>query len=354
MKHIDKELLDRFFNDECSAEEAEKVLKWFGTPEGKKFLQESLDTDVVRFMSESKRMQSNYPEPDSDELLASIDQEIRKQDFSNKRKRQYIYPIIKAAASVLVILTAAYFYQFAYEPQESEIAEVVPIHYATSEDEQREITLGDGSTIRLNSNSEILISSGYMSEGREIELQGEAYFDVVHNPDRPFIIHANESVIEVLGTSFNVKSYEAMQSIQVAVTEGRVAFKRGSEPADEQNSVLLEKGQYGYLDLNNNKFSVDDFAIKNYLAWMSGRLVFEDLSLGRVCLQLNRLYEVNCTFENESLTDLKLTANFSDESLDKTLSVVALTLDIGFRINDSEVVWIEESITKESENEMVN
>jgi transmembrane sensor len=89
---------------------------------------------------------------------------------------------------------------------------------------------------------------------------------------------------------------------------------------------------------------VDDFAVENYLAWISGRLVFEDLSLDKVCLQLNRLYEVNCTFENESLADLKLTANFSDESLNKTLSVVVLTLDIGFRLEESEVVWIEECI----------
>jgi transmembrane sensor len=151
----------------------------------------------------------------------------------------------------------------------------------------------------LNSNSEIWVSGAYMSESREIQLQGEAYFDVMHDPERPFRVYANESEVEVLGTAFNVKSNGHGDNIQVAVTEGRVAFHNRGD-LNEGPSVILDAGHYGYLDLNKNEIAVDNFAIENYMSWMSGELVFEDLSLEKVCLQLNRLYEVQCGFENES------------------------------------------------------
>ena len=353
MENMNKDLLERFFNNECTAEESAKVLKWFDTEDGKKFLQGELDSDIENMMSGSGQFGSGYPDPDSEKILKSIQGTIRKQEFRNKRKRQVIYPIFKAAAAILVVLAASFFYQNVYLPESEEITEHVPIHYTTSEDQQRKITLGDGSTIQLNSNSEIWVSGDYMSGDRNIQLHGEAYFDVMHDPESPFRVYANESEVEVLGTAFNVKSNGHGDNIQVAVTEGRVAFHNRGD-LNEGPSVILDAGHFGYLDLNKNEIAVDNFAVENYMSWMSGELVFEDLSLEKVCLQLNRLYEVQCGFENESLTDLRLTANFSDESLDKTLSVVALTLDIGFRMEDSEVLWIEESMEEGSENEMMN
>jgi len=349
MENMNKYLLEKFLNDECTAEESAKVLKWFDTEEGEKFLQGELDSDVENLMSGLGQFGSGYPEPDSDKILKSIQGSIRKQEFRKKRKHQVIYPIVKVAAAMLVVLTASFFYQNVYLHESEEITEQIPIHYTTSDDEQRKITLGDGSTIQLNSNSEIWVSGAYMSESREIQLQGEAYFDVMHDPESPFRVYANESEVEVLGTAFNVKSNGHGDNIQVAVTEGRVAFHNRGD-LNEGPSVILDAGHYGYLDLNKNEIVVDNFAIENYLSWMSGELVFEDLSLEKVCLQLNRLYEVQCGFENDQLSGLRLTANFSDESLDKTLSVVALTLDIGFRMESTEVIWTEVSINEESEN----
>jgi transmembrane sensor len=339
MENMNKDLLERFFKDECTAEESAKVLKWFDTEDGKKFLQGELDSDIENMMSGSGQFGSGYPDPDSEKILKSIQGMIRKQEFRNKRKRQVIYPIFKAAAAILVVLAASFFYQNVYLPESEEITEHVPIHYTTSEDQQRKITLGDGSTIQLNSNSEIWVSGTYMSERREIQLQGEAFFDVIHDPERPFKVYANESEVEVLGTAFNVKSNVHGDNIQVAVTEGRVAF-RSNDTFAEIQSVILHEGQYGYLDLTNNDLIVDEIAIENYLAWMSGELVFEDLSLEKVCLQLNRLYEVQCGFENDQLSGLRLTANFSDDSLKKTLSVIALTLEIEFSVVNGQVEWM--------------
>ncbi len=174
------------------------------------------------------------------------------------------------------------------------------------------------------------------------ELKGEAFFDVARNPEQPFIIHANESDVEVLGTSFNVKSHPEQSNVQVAVVEGRVAFKNvNNTPEAEALSVTLSKGQYGYMDIHKRTILVDDLAVENYLAWKNGRFEFEGLTLQQVCTQLNRLYEIECSYSNKQIENLLLTASFSNESLEKTLEVIALSLDIEYDLknNNETVNW---------------
>lgn len=148
-------------------------------------------------------------------------------------------------------------------------------------------------------------------------------------PNRPFIIHTNQSTVHVLGTAFNVKSISGGDNVQVAVVEGRVSINGDSNKL-EKHSVVLKKGQYGYLDVKEQSITVDDYAVANYLTWKSGRLKFEDLSLGQVCLQLNRLYDIRCEYTDEELKDRRLMANFSNDSLEKTLSVISLSLQIDY------------------------
>jgi ferric-dicitrate binding protein FerR (iron transport regulator) len=223
---------------------------------------------------------------------------------------------------------------------DEQVVEREPIHFQTNNEVNREITLSDGSVIRLNKNSEVIISENFMHGTREIELKGEAFFDVAHNPDQPFIIHANESDVEVLGTSFNVKSHPEDSNVQVAVVDGRVAFRNvNSTPESETLSVTLSKGQYGYMDIQKRTILVDDLAVENYLAWKSGRFEFENLTLQQVCTQLNRLYDIECSYSDLGIQNLMLTASFSNESVEKTLEVISLSLDIEYEHTENSVHW---------------
>ena len=84
-----------------------------------------------------------------------------------------------------------------------------------------------------------------------------------------------------------------------------------------------------------------DVAVDNYLAWKNGQFVFDGQSLQQVCLQLNRIYGAHCSFESPEIRDLLLTADFSNESLEKTLSVISLTLKIEFENQSGKVHWFE-------------
>jgi ferric-dicitrate binding protein FerR (iron transport regulator) len=209
--------------------------------------------------------------------------------------------------------------------------------YVTGDADQKKVTLGDGSVIHMNHQSQIQISSDLNLTNIEIQLQGEAYFQVTHNPDRIFRVVASSGVVEVLGTEFNVRS-TAQGELHVAVTDGSVSFSNTSR-SNEQEAVILGKGQNAAISGETGELVVENFGVENYLAWRTGRLAFDDLPLETICLQLNRLYAVICSFENQELKHLRLTANFSKESLENTLSVIAQSLRIGFESDGETVRW---------------
>lgn len=333
-------LADKYFNDRVTPAEAQKVLEWFETNEGEKYLKKRFDKDWN--LMESNDLRKMVPDLDSDKLYQSIHYAIkRKKNVFSLRRTDWVGYTVKVAAAVLVILTASIFTITHQQYVAEQVVEPEPVVFQTEDKQHREITLGDGTVIRMNSNSEIVVSPEFMLNNREITLTGEAWFDVEHNPDQPFIIYTNQSKVEVLGTAFNLRSVKGEKNVQVAVVEGHVAFK-GAKNGIEYNelSVILSKNQYGYLDLDRHSIKVDDKAVENYLAWKSGRLNFEELSLESVCKQLNRIYGTKCSFEDSEIRTLKLTASFSNESLHKTLNVIAMTLGVEYELRDDHVKWI--------------
>ena len=337
---MNKEIIDKYFQNQVTPEEARKVLEWFETPEGQKYLQERMDIDFA--LMEREELKPFVPELDSDQLYKSINKRINRMPFAGKRKSDWLSPVLKAAAMIAVILTTAIFYFTQTVDVVDEITEAVPVVFQTDDVQQSIITLRDGSVVRLNHESELVVANNFLEGTREVTLTGEAYFEIKHDAEQPFIIHANQSSVEVLGTAFNVRSFTNTNNVQVTVVDGKVSFANKIHN-EKELSVVLSKGQYGYLDIEEQTIAVDEVAIENYLAWKSGRLVFDELTLSQVCTQLHRLYQVDCSYENEEIKDLQLTANFSNDSLEKTLSVISLTLKVDYNIENEQVHWVQKT-----------
>ena len=337
---MNKRLADKFFLNQTTPEETQDVLDWFETEEGVEYLEERLDVDAG--LMDRKELKDLVPDLDSDRLYQSIRSEIRsKPGIFSLHRTDWVGYAVKIAATFLVIATASFF-TLNYERNLADLQSVEqqPIVFQTLDEENRNIVLVDGTNISMNSNSRIVIASDYLKGKREITLVGEAYFDVARNPDQPFVIHANQSTVEVLGTAFNVRSNPGQDNVQVAVVEGKVSFQnRSGNSAVEDLSVTLSKGQYGYLDLNQRTLLVDDLAVENYLAWMDGRFVFDGLTLQQVCTQLDRIYDIECSFEKSSISELKLTSTFTNESPEKSFDVIALSLGVEYSVESGRVHW---------------
>jgi len=345
MKTFNKQLLEKFFNGSCSPEQAEEVMDWLDTSEGQQYLDERLQNELEEWEEDSEKAEqkSVTPQPfDNDKLNSALlfQKIIHRLGWISliPNRRFFNIYLIQIAASLLVIATATLFF-FYVESNNNHTEAVIaePVIYSTSSDQQKRITLRDGSVVRLNENSTLRLDHSYNAEERKVTLTGEAFFDVSHHPEKPFIVHSGQSVIEVLGTSFNVKLNFDQTEVGVAVAEGKVTLRL--KEANPEQGALLEKGHFASLNTKTREFSKDDYGIDNYLVWKNGRLVFDGMQMQMVCQQLGRLYDISCLFSDSAIKDRKLTANFSNESMEKVLSVMGLSLNLTYELIGREILW---------------
>ncbi|MEX2351793.1 MAG: FecR family protein, partial [Balneolaceae bacterium] len=213
---MDKKILQKYFRNQCTLDEVEKVLEWFQTDEGEEYLEKRLNRDLEHYANEENLLL--YPDVPTDEMLDAIGRERRKDRFRRIKLSQDAW--WSRVAIVLLIcgaLSAGSYWMFYDAVQmEGETPEVVYRTLSTMEDQQRLVTLEDGTRIRLNGNSSIEIPETFLGDGREVRLNGEAWFKVERDENRPFSIKADRAVVRVLGTEFNVKVDQNSPHVQVA------------------------------------------------------------------------------------------------------------------------------------------
>ena len=160
---MSKKLADKFFSNQATPGEIRRVLEWFDTPEGKHYLQKRLDMDAG--LMDRRELQDLVSDLDSEELYRSIRADIRKnRNVFYLQRRDWLGYTMKAAAAVLVMITASLFSIAHQEYVADQIVEPKPVVFQTGDEENRNITLGDGTEIQLNSNSEIIVSRDFMKE----------------------------------------------------------------------------------------------------------------------------------------------------------------------------------------------
>ncbi|WKK58852.1 FecR family protein [Sphingobacterium sp. BN32] len=162
------------------------------------------------------------------------------------------------------------------------------------------IILSDGSHVLLNSASQLSYSNTFTEKERRVSLKGEAYFQVSHNKQRPFIVNANETQINVLGTSFNVVTDEKRQQVVTTLEEGSVLVKT------KQQQMHMTPGMRSASHLNNGKIDTAHVNIANEIAWKEGLFKFADEDIYSVMEKLQTWYDI----EEIEITD-KTTDRFS-------------------------------------------
>jgi len=335
---MSRSLVKKFLNNQTTPEETREILDWFKTEEGSDYLKRKLDEDIKK--QDQNDIRHLVPELDSEKLYYSILKNTKRSKSNILHlKRGWYGFALKTAAVILVIVASSLFaitYQHNITDQSNDAMAVV---FKSGSDDHRQITLRDGSSVRLNSNTELKVKENFMTNSREVDLIGEAYFEIVHNSELPFIIHANEATVEVLGTSFNVRSNPDESSVQVAVLDGKVSLRSVDIDNGKELSVVLSKGQYLFLDLLDRTTSVDEVAVDNYLAWKKGVIIFEDVNLRDACKQLGRLYDFTCDFENKMIENLMLTARFPNKSIEQAAEIISMTLDLNYEIEEDKIAW---------------
>ncbi|MDL2319707.1 FecR domain-containing protein [Alistipes sp. OttesenSCG-928-B03] len=207
---------------------------------------------------------------------------------------------------------------------ESELAVMTTIYIPSGKDFYLE--MGDGTKVWLNSETELKFPLQFGKDRREVILKGEAYFEVAHDLDKPFFVRTADASVEVLGTSFNVSSYENDAKMSVALLEGSVRFNATGQ------QITLTPGEVVSLE-SDGRFSVATDDVGAIASWRTGVYDYRDMPLEELVAKLGRWYGVEFRFSDESAKELRFSGAVSrSRDLDYMLDMISKTTDIEFSV----------------------
>ena len=236
-----------------------------------------------------------------------------------------------AAMFVLPLISALGVYLYMSDKNVTE-----PLVVSVERGQKASITLPDGSKVWLNSLSELTYNSDFNTEKRELLLDGEAYFEVASNPDKPFVVRSNEITVEALGTAFGVKAYTDDVSVSSILMHGKV---RVTTP---NGSIILkpnERVQYDRELATTRQSSVTNAV--DFTGWIHNELRFENESLYEITRNIQRIYNVEIIFSTERLKKLRYTGTVDNNSLESVLNLISLTSPVSFKIDGQKVILLE-------------
>jgi transmembrane sensor len=308
------DLLAKYLADETDTHESDTISEWIIASEDN---QKTFDHSKIIWEGAK-----NQQKVDVNAAWGKLN--ITKKKEVESIDNQDIKPIIKLnwlnnflkIAAVLVVLFGLWFVaakQF-ITPQNDVLT-------FKSGNQSIEKILPDGTKISLSKNSEITYPKSFEGNTREINLTGEGFFDVHHDSAHPFIIHAQGTEVRVLGTSFNVRAYNAQ--VQVLVKTGRVQFSKNNK------QVILTKGQKGEILANVDTIIKSEVVEVETLAKEKlNSFVFNKMSLAEVAKKLSEQFGKDIKFSQDKIKNCKLTATFENEKLENIITVIAETFNL--------------------------
>ncbi|WP_256010157.1 FecR family protein [Desertivirga xinjiangensis] len=311
-KELDQ-LLKRYSEGKCTAQEKIILEQWFDA-------------------------QSNAGSWDFEEKEETHTEEIIKKRIDRRlESRKTQWGIIFKAAAVLLLVSSIIF--FNRTKIYNAVNPVVYIEKHSSEDQQIKITLSDGSKVWLNENSKLKYPEKFNGEVREVTLEGEAYFDIQHDKEKPFIVKSLHTTTQVLGTAFNIRAYPFLSNVSVAVTRGKVRVSEQSAGGASESTVLLPNDQVSVDRTTGTlrKIRVDSSGVTS---WQKGYITFNAERLADISAMLESEYPVKIRFRQEELKDYRLTAGFSSkERIEDILEILARINSLSYQIDGNTVYF---------------
>lgn len=273
---------------------------------------------------------------------------------SHKRIRSIYYVISGVAAALIVFFVL----KFPLNNNTASFKKNIPTQTLATENGSRSRTiLPDGSSVWLNAGSHIRYEENFSNATREVKLDGEAYFDVVKDAKRPFIVHVAGYDIKVLGTAFNVKSYPEDKTVETTLIRGLVQVTKHNVKTQvpiylHPNEKLIvtkfaanEASSLPNIQSNNidKNYTIKplDTALKESdrieTAWVYNRLEFDGDDFKTLATKLDRWYNVSIVFDDDAVTHLHLHGSFENETIEQALAALKTATPFNYEILENEI-----------------
>jgi transmembrane sensor len=284
---------------------------------------------------------------------------LKYQDMEkHKKNRKWFVATVMSLSIFAIVFSIFYYNAFNIYKQSQPITKS---EISTKNGSRSKIQLPDGTSVWLNSSSKLTYDNeNFGTSIREVSLVGEAYFDVVKNPSKPFVIHTAKMDIKVLGTAFNVKSYPTDKTTETSLIHGSVEVTLN----DRQEKIMLKPSEKLIFNTLQNKsekintlkdnlkinekekpiielshltiYPIDNSIVET--AWMENKLVFRNESLEDIALKMERWYGVSIVISNEKLKKELITGSFEKETIYQALKALQFTNKFTYITKNDEII----------------
>ena len=290
----------------CTKEEAKAVESWHRSPN------ESIDGDE----------DISIPSLLEDRIWVNIDRATGGEVTTEKNSTWNSFKILGIAATLLIFIGLGALF---FLDSDS--------NFGTTAGETKTLVLGDGTKVHLNAASSLEVSKKFNESKREVFLEGEAFFEVTRDENRPFTVTTSSSSTAVLGTQFNLKAYREGVEL-LTLKEGSVSYSRKSSNREDQ--VLLKPNEQAVMNYGTiHKKSVN---VHDYLGWMSNILIFNNEPLSEIAKTLERRFDVKIRIDDKVLSSEPFKGKFEDPLLDMVLEDLGFVMKFDYRKEGNTII----------------
>ena len=264
--------------------------------------------------------------PDFIRVFKKLWAKIEKSKTQSKSKIRYLNTFIKVAAAVVIGLFIGLYINSIKTNQE-------PVYYAahSPRGSVSEMVLPDGSIIFLNSDSRIRYSIDGEKGIREVFLNGEAWFEVEKNKNKPFVVHTPFYDVNVTGTQFNIKAYDSDNEVTTTLEEGKIIIQ-STENFRLAENITLKPGEQVILDKDSREILIQTVNTKWFTSWKDNKLIFVNMKMKEFIVMLERKYGVDIEIKNKAILDLHIDCIIKNESIIEILEIMKKTLPVNYEI----------------------
>ncbi len=337
-----KDIILKFFNNQASEQEVDQIMEWVNK-----------SVQNREYFASLKAMHTissqGVPAQSYEKTANAIRQSINNEQMSKSNRRYRLFAYFSSAAAVIAICFSIWMLLG------NQSQNIQPIRLASSTPAQEIMntlftekgvkgftTLPDGSKVWLNSNTRISYPNSFSGKTRDVSLSGEAYFEVAKDSLMPMVITTNKNFkVEVLGTSFNIKSYDNDHKAETTLYNGSIRMHyKNNKSQRVENHTMKPNESFVYYD---NKYEAKPTQPKNpqvQKAWKEGQLIFENTPMIEVIKMLERWHGTTFVINNKTIYKYSLTATFTTESIVQILDMMQYAMPIKYTYKDQTVTFI--------------
>lgn len=330
-----KETIIKFIDNRCTTAELEEIIQWIK--------KEGLSEEGIRLAFDNWKSFKEEEHAGDDEkfsaLFDKIQQKINNENRENKIAKSttlvFLTWLTRVAAILLLPLLAFLFYTLSENAEiKREAAQVTNLPIDSLEiiapiGSRTVVQLTDGSEVHLNYGSRLKYPQTFTGNSREVRLTGEGYFDVAHNPEKPFIVKTGKLNVKALGTAFNVLAYPENDAVQTTLVNGKVVLESVEKEGLIETIGAMKPGQHVNYNVKTGTISSSEGNIEKYIAWKDGKLVFDETTILEAAEKLSRMFNVSIEV-NDAIKDYTYTVTFDDEPLFQILELMTVATPVRY------------------------